>query len=205
MPTSAGRLSFLHKSLAVLICAAAFAISCSSLKVSTNFPGFDPAEMIHFSSDGVNFAVKAITSRQNYQDIFHDYLPEIGLAAIWIQVQNARSGKITLTPEKWTLQVGKRNMKQRNASAILKHYYRSRNIRIYTINTDLRARQNLETLMLPSGPIASSMKCSGFVFFRIDPTRALSWNIGAIMTNKDIYLDNGNRITVRLPLAYANP
>jgi hypothetical protein len=205
MPASTGRLLFSHYTLAVLLCAAASAVSCSSLQVPVNFPGFNPAQLSHSSSDGINFAIKPITSRQEYQEIFDDYLPEVGLAAIWIQVRNNRSAEITLASEKWRLQIGERTLKQLDTSAVLKRYYHGRNIRIYTVNADLGARRNLENLMISSGRIASSMEFSGLIFFQVDKTLLQNWNKGAVLINKDIYLDNGKKVKIRLPLAYANP
>jgi hypothetical protein len=205
MPAFPGRLRVFSLSLSSLLCAAFFFTSCTSLRVPVDFPGYESAQSLNLSADGIDVFAKPLISRQDYQDVFDDYLPEIGLVAVWVQVQNTRSSDIMLAKEKWALRTGNRNRKQLDAPSILKRYYQGRNIRMYTLHTYTRARQQIEQSMIRDGKISSSMKLDGFVIFPIDKALQQDWNKGAVLMHKGIYLNDQKKVEIRLSLDYANP
>jgi hypothetical protein len=204
MPTSSGRLVF-NNSLVALLCVSFFLVSCTSLRVPIGFQGYEEsAQMLHSDTNGIVVEAKALTSRQDYMEIFDDFLPEIGLVAVWLQIQNTRSSGIDSSKNKWVLNLRNRSTKQLDANSILQRYYHQRHIRMYSVHTDSQARQDLEKLMIPSGQIGSSMEFKGFIFFLIDETQKLDWNKGAILINKDIFIQERRRMEIRLPLDYAS-
>jgi hypothetical protein len=204
MPAHSGRLRAFKLTLGTLLCTLSFSISCASLRLPVELPNYEAAQLLTLSIEGVNVFAKPLISRRDYQDIFDDYLPEIGLVAVWVQVQNARSPDITLADNRWLLRIGKHNARQLDAPSILKHYYRERNIRMYTLGSYTRSREKIEKLLIPDGEISTLMALEGFAIFAVDKSLQKDWNKGAVLMNKSIYLDNRKKVEIRLSLDYAN-
>jgi hypothetical protein len=205
MSASAGRLPFVRNCLTALLCIAVSTVSCSSLQVPVSFPGYETSRLSFSISEGIRIGVRPVISREEYQQLFDDYLPEIGLVAVWLEVKNNRPSTITMPRLKWKLQRGGTSLKQVDASSVLRCYYRRRKIRMYTINTDLRAKRNLESVMIAAGSISASGEKSGFAFFMQAQPISRDWMRHAVLVNRDIDLDDGRRVEIQLPLTYASP
>jgi hypothetical protein len=205
MPALSGRLCASKLALRAWLCTAFFLISCSNLRLPVDSPNYEHAQFLTLNIGGIAVYAKPLISRQDYLDMFDDYLPEIGLVAAWVKVQNNRASDISLEKNKWVLQTGNRSARQLNAPAVLKRYYHERKIRMYTLRSYNRAREKIERLIIPDGKIPGSMKLEGFVIFQIDKSMQKNWNKGAVLSNKGIYLDVQKKAQFRLSLDYANP
>jgi hypothetical protein len=205
MPALSGRFRASNLAWSALLCATFFFISCTGLRLPVDSPSYEHAQLLTASTAGVTVFAKPLISRQDYLDMFDDYLPEIGLVAVWVKVRNDRSSDINLAKNKWVLQTGNRGARQLDAPSILKRYYHGRKIRMYTLRSYTRTHQQIEQLIVPDGKIPSSMKLEGFVIFQIDTSMQQNWNKGAVLSNKGIYLDDQKKVEFRLSLDYANP
>lgn len=185
--------------------AAALLTSCSSMHVPLKPLSFKADEFLRASNSGLNLSVKPIESIHAYWELFDDNLPEIGIAAVWVVVGNTSDATIDLTHSQWFVQLGERKYVRMENAALFSRYYRGRNVRMYTVNADKRARLDLERMTLHPGRLRQAMQADGFVFFGIDPSRAPQWTRGARLQIRGIRIENGKRIKLNLPLAYASP
>jgi hypothetical protein len=191
--------------VAILVSTGFLVSSCSSLHVPLNAPLFGSEDLLHASNSGIDLAAKPIEGTASYWQLFDDNLPEIGIGAVWVVIHSNRDDAIDLTKAKWSIKIGELVHTPLSTSEILKLYYKGRKIRMYTLKADETARRNLDNLEFHPGGKSSSLMHDGFVFFRIAPTQVPDWTRGGILRLEDIRLINGQKITIELPLSYANP
>ncbi|HYK87854.1 MAG TPA: hypothetical protein VE398_03745 [Acidobacteriota bacterium] len=178
---------------------------CSTLHVPMTPLNFKPEEMLRANSSGLALAIKPIEGVNEYWDLFNDNLPEIGITAAWISLRNTSGDTLDLSCSKWNLQIGERRFARIGDSKVLDKYYKSRHIRMYQMSADLKARRDLETIVLHAGRLRASGKVEGLVFFQVDPSLASSWTRGSLLHISNIRGAGGKRIEVNLSLVYASP
>jgi hypothetical protein len=179
--------------------------SCSSLQVPLQPPVFKDDEYIRARNSSLDLAVRPIEGLHAYWQLFDDNLPKIGIAAAWIVAKNTSHGTIDLTHSKWSVHIGGRKYPRMENAAVLSRYYKGQHIRIYTLEADGRARQDLEKITLHAGRLQPAMSAEGLAFFRIEPSPAAEWTRGAVLRISDIRIDDDRWIDLNLPLAYASP
>jgi hypothetical protein len=194
-----------HSSFLILLATLALLASCSSLQVPLQPPTFKEREYVRGGNSGLNLAVKPIEGIKAYWELFDDNLPEIGIAAVWVTAKNTSGQTIDLTRSKWTVHIGDRKMARLENAAVLNRYYKGRQIRMYTVEADQRARRDLERMTFHPGRLQPAMGAEGLIFFRIDPSPAAQWTRGAILQINHVRIDNGKWIELNLPLTYASP
>ena len=179
-------------------------ISCATLQAPLRDPTFPRDEMQHTIRDGIEVAAKAIVNEDQYLDLFDDNLPEIGIAAVWVEIRNTRADAIHLEPDAWSLRTGAQTASAMSVSEVYERYYAGHRVRMYSVQSDSAARTRMEKALLAEGPMAPSESRSGFVLFRIDPAAASGWSLGAVMVVRKILLDSGSTTTIEIALSHAN-
>jgi hypothetical protein len=191
----------------VAVIAAAFAVvlaSCATLQVPMAKLSFPPQDKLRESRDGIDVGVKPMVSEVDYLELFDDFLPEIGIVALWVEVKNARAAAVEIQPSNWRLLAGNRSFHALSVQHVFDRYYRGRNIRMYTSRADRDAKQKMKRVWFENGRIEPSMKRAGLVFFAIDPALARSWGRGAILNLADIQLARGLKIAIQVKISHAN-
>jgi hypothetical protein len=180
------------------------ASSCATLKVPATAPEFSADSFLRVAVDGITLAAHPLVTREAYWDVFDDYLPEVGIVAIWIRRHSTLDREIDASRARWRLRLPLREAGHLRSVELLKRYYKGRSIRMYTIEADLQARSRLEKLLFQPGRLEPSARREGFIFFRLDHDARLEWTKGAILVGSGIW--PGDRsLTLELPLFYAHP
>ena len=148
-----------------------FLASCTTLKVPVRMPKVS-GPTFQASRDGVTLGAHPIEGRENYWDLFDDELPKIGIAAVWVRIENSRAEPIDLSDLTWTLEAGTERFSALSIDQVLERFYDRRDVRFYSLNSDRKAREDLEKVMLKSGPLAPSAVSQGFVFLDVDYSSA---------------------------------
>jgi hypothetical protein len=178
--------------------------SCTSLRLPAEMPSFPSDEILRISREGVTLEARPVITREEYWELFDDYLPELGIAAVWVNVRNTRGEEI-IPGARWNLRIDGRRYRAMDSDALLPRYYKRRRIRMYSINTDRKARGRLETLRFHPGRIAAAADREGLLFFPIDPARASDWHTEATLASAEIVTSKKQRLVLELPLSYAHP
>jgi hypothetical protein len=183
----------------------AFLTSCTTLQVPVSGPSFPLQEVLRGSREGVEIGVTPIVAEDEYLQLFDDDLPEIGIAALWVEVHNTRSTAIEMNPVGWHLRTSGQESSSLSIEEVFARYYQGRKVRMYAIGTDGTARLNMERVIFRPGPIQPAAKRQGFVFFRLNPAIPSGWNRGATLGVDNIWLDRSNKINLEIALSHANP
>ncbi len=176
---------------------------CSSLQVPLTPPSFPSQDMASAGSEGVEVHVHAIRSDNEYFELFDDYLPQIGIAAIWVEVENTRPSAITTTPAAWELRIESHVRHPLTIDKVLKRYYARRRIRMVGVNADLEARKNLEQMTFPGGQISGTSRRSGFVFFPIDDKLDPDWAGASARFSCEFVLNTRAKVRLEVALSHA--
>jgi len=180
-------------------------LGCATLQVPLKIPAFKPDEMLRVDKSGLTLAIKPIEGVNEYWNLFNDNLPEIGIAAAWVEFRNAGDATLDLSKCKWSLQIGARTFDRMENSKVLSRYYKLRHIRMYLVSADRKAQQELENIAFHQGRLRPSGNAEGLIFFQIDPSLAPRWTQGATMQVGDVRTAAGKRFDLSLSLAYATP
>jgi hypothetical protein len=198
--------SAIRNVLVQIICVFALAASsCATLRVPVTAPEFSADSFLRVAADGITLAAHPLETREAYWDVFDDYLPEVGIVAIWIRIDNMRDQEIDASRARWRLRLPLREAGQLRSDDLLKRYYEGRSIRMYTIEADLQARSRLENLLFRPGRLEPSAGREGFIFFRLDHDARLEWTKGAILVGSGIRPSEDKPLMLELPLFYAHP
>jgi hypothetical protein len=179
------------------------AYACSTLRVPAAMPSFPTAEILRISRAGVTLEARPVVTRDDYWELFDDHLPEVGIVAVWINLRNGRSEEIS-SGTQWSLRLAGRRYRAMNSDALFDRYYEGRSIRMYSINTDRKARIRLETLRFHPGRIAAATEHNGFLFFPVEPSRASNWHSEATLVSSEIRTSEKTPLVLELPLSYAD-
>jgi hypothetical protein len=178
--------------------------SCASLKVPVELPKVS-RPTFRASRDGVTLGAHPIEGRESYWELFDDELPTIGIAALWVRIENSRAEPIDLSDLTWTLQAGSETFSGLSIDQVLERYYQRRGIRFYSLNSDRKAREDLERVTLKSGLLPPSAVCQGFVFLDVDHSSGHGWSRGTRLFARGIRLDNRQRIQFEFSPVDAHP
>ena len=202
-----GQSSGRRKLLSSLLLALAMvpASSCSSLRVPSRPEIVHRQQLLRSEADGVTLEARPIRGTDEYWELFDDNLTDIGIAAVWVAFRNARSGAIDLSGAKLRLRIGDKRRRTLDIGEVFDTYYDRRHIRIYTLNSDREARRRMHEIVWVPGALSPNAGCEGLVFFRIDSATAANWPKGSILIAGGIRLETGRKLTLQLPLDYANP
>jgi hypothetical protein len=152
----------------------------------------------------VTLEARPVVGGEEYWDLFDDHLPEVGIAAVWINLRNGRGEEI-VPGARWSLRLADRRYRDMDSEALFPRYYARRGIRMYSINTDRRARSRFEELRFQPGGLAPSAERAGLLFFPIDPARASDWHSAATLLSPEIRTSEKKPLVLELPLRYAGP
>jgi hypothetical protein len=155
--------------------------------------------------EGVIIGAHPIEGRENYWDLFDDELPQIGIAALWVRIENSRSEPVDLSDLSWTLEARGESFSNLSTDQVLDRYYDRRGIRFYSVNSDRKAREDLEKVMLKTGRLLPAAISQGFVFLDIDPAAGNEWSHGAKLFVRGIRLENRQKLEFELSPVDAHP
>src|SRR5262245_57714412 len=116
--------------------------SCTTLKVPVRLPKVS-GPTLQASREGVLVGAHPIEGRENYWELFDDDLPQIGIAALWVRIENSRAEAIDLADLNWTLEARGESFSNLSTDQVLDRYYDRRGIRFYSVNSDRKAREDL--------------------------------------------------------------
>jgi hypothetical protein len=179
--------------------------SCSTLQAPLHAPDIGPQEMRRAAIEGIDVGAKAIEAEDEYWQLFEDYLPSIGIVALWVEVHNTSAAAIDLRRSDWSLRIGDRSSAALSADQVFEQYYDGYHVRMYSIQADRKARLLMERAAWQQGRIPPSLRREGFLFFRIDPGMAAGWTRQAILLLRNLRLKPGVKTTLEIVLAHANP
>jgi len=189
----------------VLLISLIVAVSgCSTLHVPAARPSFSAKESAEAQQEGVLLKAMAILGKESYSDLFDDYLPQFGIIAVWMTIENRGKQEVTVDPKHWYLMAASRRCPAMSPNEMVDRYYRERGIHLYFVHADERARDRLAKLSLRGGRIAPSDSIEGFVFFRIDGPAPPSWNLDATLMARGIKPGGRRELDMQLPL-HAHP
>jgi hypothetical protein len=189
--------------LTVWICA--LMAACTTLQVPTKAPVFQEKQFLHATRAGMDIAACPIVTAEEYWQLFDDYLPKLGIAAVWIRVRNQGEHPVAVNPETWLLRAENRNHAVLKIPELFGRYYSARGIRMYGIRGDQAARRDLGRIRLNPARLAPDESCEGFLFFEIDPGDADLWYRGAFLVARDIELSGGAKVVLEIALSHASP
>jgi hypothetical protein len=201
-----GRPAMQQKTIVAVI-AAGFAVvlaSCATLQVPLAELSFPPPHTLRESRDEIDVGARPMVSEDDYLKLFDDFPPDIGIAALWVEVKNARATAIEIQPSNWRLLAGNRSFHVLSVQDVFDRYYQGRNIRMYTTGADRDAKQKMKRVSFENRRIEPSMKRAGLVFFAIDPALASGWEHGAMLSLADIQLARGSKIAIQVKISHAN-
>ncbi len=179
--------------------------SCATLQVPLQAPDIGPQEMRHATIEGIDVSVKAIEKEDEYWQLFEDYLPSIGVVALWVEVHNTGAKALDLRRSDWSLRIGNGSSPAMSSNQVFERYYDGYQVRMYSIETDRKARLRMERAAWRQGRISPSLRREGFLFFRIDPGMASGWTRQATLLLRNLGLKPGAKTTLEIVLAHANP
>ena len=179
--------------------------ACATLQAPLQAPDIPPQERRHAAIEGIDISVKAIEREDEYWQLFEDYLPSIGIVALWVEVRNTSATSIDLQRSDWSLRIGDRSSPAMSSDQVFERYYDGYQVRMYSIQADRKARLRMERAAWQHGRIQPSLRREGFLFFRIDPGMASEWTRKATLLLHNLRLGPGAKTTLEIVLAHANP
>jgi hypothetical protein len=181
-----------------------FLASCASIKIPVDAPKVS-RPTFQASREGVTLGAHAIEGRESYWELFDDELPLIGIAALWVRIENSRAGPIDLSDLTWTLQTGSETFSALSVDQVLERYYERRGVRFYSLNSDRKTREDLERVTLKGGLLPPSGVCQGFVFLEVDDSSGHGWSGGARLFARGIRLEGRKKIQFEFSPVDAQP
>lgn len=178
--------------------------SCATLRTPLAELSFPPQDMLRANRGGVDLGVKPMVGEEDYIKLFDDFLPQVGIVALWIEVGNDGPEAIEIRPSNWRLCAGNRSFHVLKIPQVFDRYYQRRKIRMYSVATDLNARQELQQMSFEHGWIEPGRKRVGLLFFLIDPVLARSWEHGATLDLAGIHTVQGLNITIQIKISHAD-
>src|SRR5512136_2224160 len=91
----------LRQHLPAVLILSSLVSACATLHVPPAAPSFNLENLPAAGNHGVEIRAKVIDGINSYWELFDDYLPEIGIAALWVIVRNPGPSDIRLSKAKW--------------------------------------------------------------------------------------------------------
>jgi len=161
--------------------------------------------LLTITQEGISLGAHSVVGRDAYWDHFDDNLPEIGIIAVWVSIENHRSAKIDLTRCNWSLENSARRYNSIDASRLMDIYYDKRHVRLWSENTDRNARRDLNNIILKPGSLGPGLVRNGFLFFRLRTEALLDWKRDSTLQAQGVLLEDGRKIDLNLSLSNGNP
>jgi hypothetical protein len=179
--------------------------SCTSLHVPAKPPVFERAELRERAAEGLLLRARPIGERERSLELFDDDLPALGIAPMWVVIENGRPAAVDLRRAGWSLEVDGRRETALSSETLLDRFYANRKIRVYSLKADADARRALESLLFRPALLPPAGSASGFLFFKIDPTVRTTWARRGRLALRGVDLGEGRSLEVVVPLAHAAP
>ena len=202
---AAGIITRCFRNAPLLTAGALMLFSCASLQMPLQAPDVAPRELRHEAIDGIEVGVKAIESEDEYWQLFEEYLPRIGMVAVWVEVHNSGTAPIRLRRSDWSLQTGDRKSAAMSSDQVFERYYDGFQVRMYSVQADRKARLRMERAAWQPGALAPASRRTGYLFFRIDSETASGWTRQATLLLRNLRLGPGAKTTLKIVLAHATP
>lgn len=182
--------------------------SCTVLQAPVSTPVVSREDTFHGSLAGLEIDAVPVRTWDANWALFEDFLPEVGLLPVWIELRNDRRQEVDLGSIEWKLEQGATRLSVANLNDIFKIYYKRRHIRMYSLNADREARKAMSKWLMPEGPLAASQTLKGFVFFRSKTPQTQEWTRGCVLIARGLPDHSGARgkeTELEIPLFHANP
>jgi hypothetical protein len=200
---TAQRRQFVFQFLVCLIAAALS--SCSTLQVSPVLPQIPQTGQRTISGGGISLTAKWLEKPEEYAPTFKEDLGKAGLAAVWASLENSGTAACGLDNVDWELVINGKARKRLTTRQVLKHYYKAKRIRIYSLHKDSLAAQGLETISLKSQVLEPGHKASGLLFFRGPSPSGKAKTAPMVLRLKSMPPCGQSRRDIKLVLQNANP
>ncbi len=109
--------------------------ACATLDLSVRPPTFEPGEYAQSIRNGLELRAIPIQGEDRYWNLFDDYLPEIGITAVWAVVRNTGESDIDLSRSRWELRIRGQTHPTLSTDQIFKLYLLSKQ---YSIKENLK-------------------------------------------------------------------
>jgi hypothetical protein len=179
--------------------------ACATLDVSMKPPTFKDEEYVRAACKGLELKATAIEGADRYWELFDDYLPEIGIAAVWAVLRNTGDSAIDLSRSKWGLRFHGQICASLSTEQVFRLYYKRRKIRFFHLETDAQARARFEgssslrpVFLPPRGEQA------GWLLFNLSLAPEPDWGRNATLALQDVHFGKDDKADLILPLNHAN-
>jgi hypothetical protein len=179
--------------------------ACSTLQAPARIPAFPVQETLRVSHDGLEVAARPILGEEAYFELFDDYLPEIGIVAVWVEVRAAGADALEIGPESWQFSSGDAALVALDLRRMFDRYYKRRSVRMVSLHIDAEGLAKMERVAFRSGRVAGGRPHSGFLFFDLGAPAARAWNQGAPQNRCGLRLRPNANTTVEIVFPHEHP
>ena len=179
--------------------------SCAVLQAPVSPPSFTRDQIRHRSTGGIEIDALPIQKLEDYWELFDDYLPEIGLVAIWVELRNKSSADFDLSRINWELRRGTLRLPEASIADIFKQYYKRRHVRFYSIDSDQVSRDAMSRVLLNTGRLGRSESRKGLLIFKSMSPQPPDWSRDGVLVARGFQPEAEGHQTLELPLFHANP
>jgi hypothetical protein len=165
-----------------------------------------PSQELRFTSrGGVAIGARPIIGRDRYWDLFDENLPEFGIGAIWVELQNDTETETDMSTARWALAESEAVVLELDSNGFFDRYYHLRRIRMVSTEADRKLKLDLENIRFQAVRISPRTAKQGFLFFPIQPTISEDWLRNGILQVSRIRNGQGAVLSFEVSLTHANP
>jgi hypothetical protein len=164
-----------------VLCSAVWAVlfaACTTLQVPVVPPDTTRLKLCEGSGMGYHIRVWPLVDPELYAANFDEFLPGIGIAAIWLEVDGQAQEVDPGTGTRWVLRTPQGQKRALTSRQVLDRYYQERRVRAYSTKVDTDAEHRLRAVSL--GP-HSYVNTRGYLFFPVDARAPRQWTQGATL------------------------
>jgi hypothetical protein len=191
--------------ICVLTSAIVLSASCAHMQVPSRSLVIPSRELQFTSRGGVAIGARPIVGRDRYWDLFDENLPEFGIGAIWVDMQNDSETALDMGKARWVLAENQAEMRELDPNGFFDRYYHLRQIRMVSTEADRKSKLALENIRFQAARIPSRTAKQGFLFFPIQPTNSEDWIHNGILHVSRVRDGQGAVLSFQVSLAHANP
>jgi hypothetical protein len=180
--------------------------ACATLDVSLKPPAFEPQEYARSTRKGLELRAIAVEGVDRYWELFDDYLPEIGIAAVWAKLLHTGEADLDLSRSKWRLRFHGQMHASLSTEQVFRLYYKKRKIRFFRVGTDANARARFEQVSIALPDILHpKSERAGLLLFDLG-TLGLEpgWSRDATLLLQNVRFGGDDKADLVLPLNHAD-
>lgn len=193
-------------SLVMMIAGLGLLSACATLEISVKPPTFEPQEYLRSTCKGLELRAIAVEGVDRYWELFDDYLPEIGIAAVWVKILHTGQSSIDLSKSKWGLRFHGQMHPPLSTEQVFRLYYKKRKIRFFQLETDAKARARFEqaSIALPNTLHPGSEQSGLLLFDLVALGPEQDWSRDATLSLQNVRFARDDQADLVLPLNHAD-